>query len=80
VYYRLRQVDLYGTFSYSPVHTVAVSGRYDLALFPNPTTHATALTGTQPSTGAPCSKPLAAKSWLPQPIPRAQPHWYCRRD
>ena len=50
VYYRLRQMDLDGTFSYSPVRTVAVSGRSELALFPNPTTHATALTGAQPGT------------------------------
>ena len=48
VYYRLRQVDLDGTASYSPVRTVAVTGRAELALFPNPTTHATALTGAQP--------------------------------
>ncbi|WP_460610450.1 hypothetical protein [Hymenobacter terrigena] len=50
VYYRLKQVNLNGTFSYSPVRTVAVSGHAGLALFPNPTTRATALTGVQPGT------------------------------
>ncbi|TGE24308.1 T9SS type A sorting domain-containing protein [Hymenobacter aquaticus] len=50
VYYRLRQVDLDGTFSYSPVRTVAVRGQAGLALFPNPTTQATTLTGAQPGT------------------------------
>ena len=49
VYYRLRQVDADGTFSYSPVRTVAVAaGPAALALFPNPTTDRTAaLTGAQ---------------------------------
>ncbi|MGI4865927.1 MAG: hypothetical protein ACRYFZ_18530 [Janthinobacterium lividum] len=50
VYYRLRQVDLDGTFSYSPVRAVAVSGPAGLALFPNPTSRAATLTGTQPGT------------------------------
>jgi hypothetical protein len=52
VYYRLRQVDLDGTFSYSPVRTVAVTagGPAVLALFPNPTTQAAALTGAEPGT------------------------------
>ena len=49
VYYRLRQVDLDGTFSYSPVRTVAV-GKPGLALFPNPTTNATTLIGAAPGT------------------------------
>lgn len=48
VYYRLRQVDLDGTFSYSPVRTVAVPALAGLALFPNPTYGTTTLTGTQP--------------------------------
>jgi hypothetical protein len=48
VYYRLRQVDTDGTFSYSPVRTVAVSGKPELALFPNPTTRAATLTGAGP--------------------------------
>ncbi|MCA8829702.1 T9SS type A sorting domain-containing protein [Hymenobacter pini] len=46
VYYRLRQVDQDGTTSYSQVQTVAV-GLLTLALFPNPTTGATTLTGAQ---------------------------------
>jgi hypothetical protein len=41
LYYRLRQVDADGSFSYSPVRTVAVSPAAGLALFPNPA-HATA--------------------------------------
>ncbi|WP_201981576.1 T9SS type A sorting domain-containing protein [Hymenobacter rubidus] len=48
VYYRLRQVDTDGTFSYSPVRTVAVSGKPELALFPNPTTQAATLIGAEP--------------------------------
>ncbi|WP_196292754.1 T9SS type A sorting domain-containing protein [Hymenobacter ruricola] len=48
VYYRLRQVDLDGTASYSPVRTVAVGPQAKLALFPNPVTQATTLTGAQP--------------------------------
>ena len=50
VYYRLRQVDADGTFSYSPVRTVAVKGKVELALFPNPTTGAATLTGVAPGT------------------------------
>ena len=52
VYYRLRQVDTDGTFRYSPVRTVAVvaSGPAELALFPNPATRASTLTGTKPGT------------------------------
>jgi hypothetical protein len=50
LYYRLRQVDLDGTFNYSPVRTVALTGAATgLALFPNPTPDGTAtLTGAQP--------------------------------
>ncbi|MDO7852978.1 T9SS type A sorting domain-containing protein [Hymenobacter convexus] len=48
VYYRLRQVDLDGTFAYSLVRTVAVRGLAGLALFPNPTTQAATLTGAKP--------------------------------
>ncbi|RZK87316.1 MAG: T9SS type A sorting domain-containing protein, partial [Hymenobacter sp.] len=47
VYYRLRQVDLNGTATYSPVRAVAV-GQSALALFPNPTTGATTLLGAAP--------------------------------
>ena len=51
VYYRLRQVDQDGTFSYAPVRTVAVGGQAELALFPNPTTaRAATLTGALPGT------------------------------
>ncbi len=50
VYYRLRQVDGDGTASYSPVRTLAVSGKAGLALFPNPTSRATALVGATPGT------------------------------
>ena len=51
VYYRLRQVDADGTAAYSPVRAVAVNGpATGLALFPNPTTRATTLTGAQPGT------------------------------
>jgi len=46
-YYRLRQVDLNGPFTYSPVRVVAV-GPSALALFPNPTTGAATLVGTAP--------------------------------
>ncbi|MFD2717618.1 hypothetical protein ACFST9_02755 [Hymenobacter monticola] len=41
LYYRLRQVDADGSFSYSPVRTVAPAPTTGLALFPNPA-HATA--------------------------------------
>ncbi|WP_331061324.1 T9SS type A sorting domain-containing protein [Hymenobacter sp.] len=37
LYYRLRQVDQDGTASYSPVRTVALTGKSGLALYPNPT-------------------------------------------
>ncbi|MBW3127401.1 T9SS type A sorting domain-containing protein [Hymenobacter profundi] len=49
VYYRLRQVDHDGTTHFSPVRTVVVSGQPELALFPNPTSEATTLTGALPS-------------------------------
>ena len=48
VYYRLRQVDLDASFSYSPVRTVAVSRQPQLALFPNPTPRAATLMGAEP--------------------------------
>ena len=50
LYYRLKQVDQDGTFSYSPVRTVALSGAATgLALYPNPSHgSATTLTGAQP--------------------------------
>ncbi|MGI4864363.1 MAG: T9SS type A sorting domain-containing protein [Janthinobacterium lividum] len=48
VYYRLRQVDLNGTATYSPVRAVAVAGQSGLALFPNPTSGAATLIGTPP--------------------------------
>ncbi|UOR06438.1 T9SS type A sorting domain-containing protein [Hymenobacter aerilatus] len=48
VYYRLRQVDHDGTAHFSPVRTVVVSGQPELALFPNPTSQATTLTGALP--------------------------------
>ncbi|NML67907.1 T9SS type A sorting domain-containing protein [Hymenobacter sp. RP-2-7] len=50
VYYRLRQVDTDGTFSYSPVRAVAVPRLASLALFPNPATQAATLTGAVPGT------------------------------
>jgi len=44
VYYRLKQVDLDGTFSYSPVRTVAFTKATPaIGLFPNPATSATQL-------------------------------------
>jgi hypothetical protein len=50
VYYRLKQVDLAGTASYSPVRTVALTGAADgLSLYPNPAVgHAATLRGTAP--------------------------------
>ena len=46
LYYRLRQVDADGTFSFSPVRIVTVGGAAEpLALFPNPTHGAATLTG-----------------------------------
>jgi len=50
-YYRLRQVDIDGTASYSPVRTVTAGGPAALALFPNPTHGGAAtLTGAAPGT------------------------------
>ncbi|GAB3877641.1 hypothetical protein GCM10028824_38080 [Hymenobacter segetis] len=50
LYYRLKQVDVDGTFSYSPVRTVALTGAAaGLALYPNPAHGGAAtLTGTLP--------------------------------
>ena len=50
LYYRLKQVDLDGTFSYSPVRTLALRGvAAGLSLYPNPVHgHATTLRGAQP--------------------------------
>jgi hypothetical protein len=51
LYYRLKQVDTDGTFSYSPVRTVRLTGAAEgLTLFPNPTHGAATLTGAQPGT------------------------------
>ncbi|QKG55053.1 T9SS type A sorting domain-containing protein [Hymenobacter sp. BRD67] len=53
LYYRLRQVDLDGTASFSPVHSVALLTKSEagVALFPNPTHVGTAtLTGAVPGT------------------------------
>ena len=52
LYYRLRQVDADGRFSYSPVRSVALSGKAEagLVLFPNPSHGVATLTGTQPGT------------------------------
>jgi hypothetical protein len=44
LYYRLRQVDLDGMVTYSPVQVVMLSGG-GLALFPNPTAHVATLQG-----------------------------------
>ena len=49
LYYRLKQVDLDGTFSYSPVRSVRLREAAEgLALYPNPATARTTLTGTPP--------------------------------
>ncbi|MBO2012488.1 LamG-like jellyroll fold domain-containing protein [Hymenobacter negativus] len=50
LYYRLKQVDLNGTFSYSPVRTVALTrAAAGLSLYPNPASHGAAtLTGALP--------------------------------
>jgi len=48
LYYRLRQIDLDGTYAFSPVRVVGVAGAGStstLALFPNPTQAAATLTG-----------------------------------
>jgi len=45
VYYRLRQVDLDGTFSYSSVRVVTIAAKTGLTLYPNPARSAVAVTG-----------------------------------
>jgi hypothetical protein len=49
LYYRLRQVDVGGTYTFSPVRVVSLAGAGSsaspLALFPNPTTATATLTG-----------------------------------
>jgi len=50
-YYRLRQVDLDGTSTYSPVRTVALTGAVAIpTLYPNPAQRAVTLTGALPAT------------------------------
>ena len=49
LYYRLRQMDLNGTATYSPVRSVALAKAGGLALFPNPAHTAATLTGASPS-------------------------------
>ncbi|MDO7875683.1 FG-GAP-like repeat-containing protein [Hymenobacter sp. ASUV-10] len=44
-YYRLRQVDLDGTASYSPVRVVTVGGKGGLTLYPNPARTSVAVAG-----------------------------------
>lgn len=49
LYYRLKQVDKDGSFSYSPVRSVRLSeAAAGLALYPSPTTARTTLIGSQP--------------------------------
>ncbi|GAA3984148.1 T9SS type A sorting domain-containing protein [Hymenobacter antarcticus] len=48
LYYRLKQVDVDGTFAYSPVRAVTVNRVAGLALFPNPARTGATLTGAQP--------------------------------
>ena len=54
LYYRLKQVDADGSFSYSPVRSVALGGKAaaeaGLTLFPNPARSAATLTGAVPGT------------------------------
>ena len=52
LYYRLKLVDADGSFSYSPVRSVAQGGKAGagLALFPNPSHGAVTLTGAVPGT------------------------------
>jgi hypothetical protein len=51
LYYRLHQLDLNGSFHYSPVRTVTRAGTAaGLSLFPNPTTGTAMLSGTAPGT------------------------------
>jgi hypothetical protein len=45
LYYRLRQVDVDGTYTFSPVRVVGVARAGTLALFPNPTTATATLSG-----------------------------------
>ncbi|MBO2008634.1 T9SS type A sorting domain-containing protein [Hymenobacter negativus] len=54
LYYRLKQVDADGTYAYSPVRSVALTGSLaGLALFPNPThDEVTTLTGAVPGSSA----------------------------
>ncbi|MBG8556109.1 T9SS type A sorting domain-containing protein [Hymenobacter sp. BT594] len=66
LYYRLRQVDRDGTFSYSPVRAVAVSGPSGLALFPNPTR-----SGTATLTGAPSGTLVTVLDALGRPVQAA---------
>ena len=50
LYYRLKQVDADGSFSYSPVRVVGLKGAAEgLSLFPNPATTGATLTDTTPS-------------------------------
>ncbi|QKG51409.1 T9SS type A sorting domain-containing protein [Hymenobacter sp. BRD67] len=50
-YYRLRQVDIDGTLSYSPVRVVTLAAQAGLTLYPNPATAPGAtLSGAQPGT------------------------------
>lgn len=85
LYYRLKQLDLDGTFSYSPVRTVALTHLlpYSLAVFPNPThggaaTLVGALPGTvvtvldalgRPVTAAPADATGTAALALPAALP-----------
>jgi hypothetical protein len=50
LYYRLRQVDLDGTASYSPVHSVTLEGKTLLTLYPNPAHGTVAVGGLAAST------------------------------
>jgi hypothetical protein len=60
LYYRLKQVDADGTFSYSPVRTVTLTGTAaSLALYPNPTQGGTVtLTGATPGAAVTVSDAL----------------------
>ncbi|GAA4043147.1 hypothetical protein GCM10022409_31420 [Hymenobacter glaciei] len=51
LYYRLRQVDIDGKFTYSPVRTIArPASAGALAVFPNPSRNVATLTGATPGT------------------------------
>ena len=52
LYYRLKQLDLDGTFAYSPVRSVALVGHAGLSLYPNPARTGAMLTGAAPGTVA----------------------------